>query len=117
MRAALRSLSSFDVDDLSTWVPDSDDWAIGIRILAGPDNGPGEESFDLVACSPSWLAAQARQNGVVDARHHLVLCGFDWPLLSSYIERRVQQCEGATWNDIAERLSRLGYWEFEDYRE
>lgn len=115
MRAALRSLFSFDVDDLSTWVPTSDEWAVSIRIVAGPDDGPGEESFDLMVCSPNWLAAQARRSGIVDVRHHLVLDGFNWRQLSSYIERRVRQCEGATWQDVARQLSRFGYWEFEDY--
>jgi len=37
--------------------------------------------------------------------------------LESYLARRVERCEGRTWEDVAEQLARLGYWEFEDYRE
>ena len=51
-----------------------------------------------------------------DVRHHLLMESFDWPTLSSYIKRRVHECEGATWREVAEKLARLGYWEFEDYR-
>lgn len=106
---------SFDVDDLPSFRPEADEWAIGIRILAGPGDGPGEESFDLTVCSVDWVAAQVRRDGVFDGRHYLVAGGFNWPVLSSYIERRVTSCEGSSWSEVAERLSRLGYWEFEDY--
>ena len=107
---------SFDVQDLASWQPASDEWSIGLRILAGPADGPGEESFDLTVCSVDWLAAQVRREGVVDGRHYLVADGFNWSVLNSYIENRVRQCEGATWREVAERLGRFGYWEFEDYR-
>jgi immunity protein 8 of polymorphic toxin system len=29
---------------------------------------------------------------------------------------RVQEVEADTWSELGERLGRLGYWEFEDYR-
>lgn len=117
MRAVIRSLASVDVDDLDVWAPESESWALGLQLLAGPDDGPGEESFDLTVCSPAWLAERVRRDGVYDGCHHLVADGFDWPMLRAYIERRVQQCRGATWRDVAMQLARLGYWEFEDYEE
>jgi hypothetical protein len=27
----------------------------------------------------------------------------------------VERCGGATWQDVAAKVSRIGYWEFEDY--
>ncbi|MBW9210511.1 immunity 8 family protein [Mumia sp. zg.B21] len=116
MRAAVRSLLSFDVDELHAWAPDSDAWALGLRVVAGPDDGPGEESFDVTVCSVAWLTEQVRRDGVVDGRHHLIVEWFDWRSLRAYIERRVHQCEGATWREVAEKLARFGYWEFEDYQ-
>jgi hypothetical protein len=32
-------------------------------------------------------------------------------------ERRVANCEGDTWQQVALKVGRLGHWEFEDYRE
>lgn len=116
MRAAIRWLGSLDVDDLSAWSPDRESWELGLRILAGPEGGAGEESFDVTVCNLGWLAERVHCDGVVDGRHRLFVERFDWPLLRSYIERRVQQCEGSTWGEVAEKLARLGYWEFEDYR-
>ncbi len=116
MRAAIRSLMSLDVDDLDGWAPQSDAWALGLRVIAGPDDGPGEESFDLTVCNVAWLAERVRRDGVYDGRHHLVVEEYDWPTIRAFLERRVQDCQGATWRDVAGQLARLGYWEFEDYQ-
>lgn len=116
MRAAIRSLMSPDVEDLGGWAPESDSWALGLRILAGPDDGLGEESFDLTVCSVVWLTERVRRDGVYDGRHHLVVEGYDWPKIRAYVERRVERCDGVTWRDVAGKLARLGFWEFEDYR-
>ncbi len=117
MKAALRHIMSFDVPDLAAWTPPTADFAIGIRLLVGPDGEEGEESFDLTVCSPGWLVARVRDECVVDARHHLVVENFDYRLLAGYLERRVEACRGSSWDDVAQQLARLGYWEFEDYRE
>lgn len=116
MRAAVRSLTSFEDEDPENWTPETEAWALGLRLLVGPDDGPGEESFDLTVCSLAWLTERVRGDGVFDGRHHLVVEHFHWPTVRSYVERRVQRCEGATWRDVAEQIARLGYWEFEDYR-
>ncbi len=42
--------------------------------------------------------------------------GFHWQSLLSFLQRRVASFEADTWPELATKLSRLGYWEFEDYR-
>jgi hypothetical protein len=32
------------------------------------------------------------------------------------MRRLVERCSGATWQEIAVKVSRIGYWEFEDYQ-
>lgn len=115
MRASTRSIFSSDIDDTASWSPDSEEWALRVHVVAGPADGPGEESFDLAICSGEWLAEQARRDGIFDPRHHLVVDGFKWPELYAYLQRRVEQCHGDKWEDVAQQLSRLGRWEFEDY--
>jgi len=114
VRADLRVIMSVDVDDVSSYRPDKEVWAIGLRFIAGPADGPGEESFDLTVCSVAWIAARIRENDIFDPRHCLIANGFNWPLLSSYIESRVRTCEGPSWDEVAAQLGRLGRWEFED---
>lgn len=107
---------SLDVDDLAGWAPEGDVWVLALRLLAGPDDGPGEESFDLTVCSVGWIAERIRRDVIFDARHHLIVENYHWPSLRAYVQRRVERCDGATWRDVAEKLARFGYWEFEDYQ-
>ena len=36
--------------------------------------------------------------------------------LERWLGARVQEVEAESWAEIGERLGRLGYWEFEDYK-
>jgi hypothetical protein len=96
-----------------------DAFAFVVRLYVGPSDGPGEESFDLTVCSPEWLATQSRDEGFIDGRHHVIINvdQFDQRHLQRWLEQRVTSVEATTWPEVGERLARLGYWEFEDYRE
>jgi len=72
VRAALKSL---DLDpDPSTLPGDPSEFVLLARMIVGPPDMPGEESFDVTVCSPEWLAKTCREvGGIYDARHHLVV--------------------------------------------
>ena len=112
----MRSVMSFSVANLADWCPKDPDFGLMIRLMIGPACSPGEESFDLVVCTGGWLAKEAALSGPIDARHHLVVGSFEWPTIRAYLESRVEACEGSDWAEVARRLSRIGHWEFEDYR-
>jgi hypothetical protein len=117
MRAVLKSL---DLEpDPSTLPDDPAEFSLLARMIVGPPDTPGEESFDVTVCSPEWLAkALSHVGGIYNARHHLVVNfdDFDQRALRGWLSARVQEVESDTWAEIGERLGRLGYWEFEDYR-
>lgn len=115
MKAELRYLHSPDVDDLKSWTP-LGDFAILVQMMVGPHDGEGEESFDLTLCTPGWLATRVREDWIIDCRHHLVVDAYEYGRIERYLRERVGACEGSTWHEVGERLGRLGYWEFEDYR-
>ena len=116
MRAALKSL---DLEpDPATLSGDPSEFALLARMSIGSPDGPGMESFDITVCTPEWLAKQCvAVGGVYNARHHLVVTleTFDKRSLHRWLEARVEAVQGETWSEVAERLGRLGYWEFEDY--
>lgn len=35
--------------------------------------------------------------------------------LRSFLTRRIESASGDTWQEVAEKVARLGRWEFEDY--
>jgi hypothetical protein len=75
-------------------------------------------AIDITLCTPEWLARACRElGGIYNARHHLVVSSedFDKGTLHAWLAARVQEVQADTWVEIAERLSRLCYWEFEDY--
>ena len=113
MKPVLRRIHSPDVDDLRTYVPPSRAFAVLVQLLVGPSTGSGEESFDLLVCSPSWLALQP---GPIMGCHHLILQEYDYQLLSRFIIEYLEQCEADDWRGVAAKVGRLGRWEYEDYR-
>jgi Immunity protein 8 len=88
-----------------------------VQIMAGPADGPGSESFDVVVCTPSWLGELARRDGPITGRHHLIVDRFDADQVRSYLTAEVEAEEAPSWKALAERIGRIGKWEFEDYAE
>lgn len=117
MRAVLKSL---DLEpDPSTLSGDPAEFSLLARMIVGPSDTPGEESFDLTVCTPELLAtACQRVGGIYNQRHHLAVNfeDFDAHALRAWLEAGVQEVQAESWTEIGERLGRLGYWEFEDYR-
>lgn len=118
MRGSLRRLHSPDVADLSGYHPERpDDFGFLLQILVGPEGGEGEESFDVVVCTPKWLEGQHGPSDVVSGRHHLIVFEYDYDRLAREIERVCESAEGQSWREVALKLSRFAHWEFEDYRD
>lgn len=117
MRAVLKSLD-FEPDPAAL-PDDAAEFALLARIIVGPPDTAGEESFDVTVCTPESLAkACSDAGGIYDPRHHLIVTfeEFDQRSLRAWLSSRVQAVEADTWPEIGERLGRLGFWEFENYR-
>lgn len=116
--ARLKRLHSPDVHDLAAYVPvETTKFGFLLQIMAGPDGDDGEESFDVVVCTPSWLSEQLGANGILIGRHHLLVSRYNYRSLEQFIANYCDNCRGESWRDVAERLGRIGKWEFEDYQE
>lgn len=118
MRAELKRLHSPDVDDLSTYRPKaSDEFCFLLQVIAGPEDLDGEEAFDVVVCTPKWIANNQKRSDLVVGRHYLIVLEYNYERILRFIEDYCSSCEGNSWPEVAERLGRLGKWEFEDYHE
>lgn len=112
MMPQIRSITSSDVQDLSSFRPSSECFAVPVRLLIGP----GEETFDLIVCSVPWIERFLESTPVMDMRHHLVVREFRWDAIRGFIEGAVARCVGDTWADVAQQLSCFALWEYEGYR-
>lgn len=117
IRAQLKRLHSPGVQNLAAYMPDiGDRFGFLLQVLAGPEDSEGEESFDVLVCTPEWLKQGQGHDSMIIGRHYLIVFEYDYERLHSFISRYCADCSGATWREIAEKLGRLGKWEFEDYR-
>ena len=113
----VRRLHSPDVDDLPSHCPEiSDKFSLLLQIMVGPSDSEGEESFDVTVCTPRWISDELLNQGVLIGRHYLIVREYDYQSLERFIERYGAKCSADTWDGVAERLGRLGLWEFEDYQ-
>ena len=115
MKATVRYFHSPDVD-LATYRPDDpSDAGVLIQIIAGPLDGPGEESFDVFVCTLHWLDRRVRTVGPLVGRHYLVVEAFDAPRIQEFLTNEVESSHDETWLELAAKIGRIGKWEFEDY--
>lgn len=118
MRAEIKKIYSIDVDNLKSFEPkDTESFSLNLRIIAGPEGEDGEESFDVEVCTPKWLLQTYGSNEVIIGRHHLIVFEYNYERLMLTIRAFCTSCVGETWKEVAEKLGRLGRWEFEDYKE
>ena len=118
IQAEVKRLHSPDVYDLATYVPeDPENFGFLLQVMIGSVGEDGEESFDVVVCTPSWLSDRILPTKIVLGRHYLLVKQYDYTRLLQFLISFASGCRGATWDEVALRLGRLGMWEFEDYNE
>ena len=116
MKAHLKGIYSTDIPDLSKYVPENnDEFGFPLRLMVGPNTEDGFESFDIMLCTPQWLADQNGQHEVIIGRHYLIVFEYNYERIINRINKFLLQCTGDTWQEVAEKVARLGRWEFEDY--
>lgn len=118
MKAKLKHIHSpdFGADPFEKYIPtDLSNFSVFIQIIVGPADGEGEESFDLVICTPQWLHNEVKAEPIM-GRHYLIVDKFDYKKITKFIENYIQKCEGHSWSELADKIGRIGRWEFEDYQ-
>ena len=115
MRAVIRHFISPDADLQRFFPSDPLDTGIFVQMLIGTTEGDGEESFNLFVCTPQYLTHWHEGPGPIIGRHNLIVQAWDWAEISAFLTDAVESEEADTWEELGERLGRLGHWEFEDY--
>lgn len=116
MKAELKRVHSPDIPDLSSHCFDNgESFCFLLQALVGPEGGNGEESFDIEICTPKWLLENHGKHDVVFGRHRLIVFEYSYNLIINTIEKFIDSCSGNSWEEVAEKIGRLGKWEFEDY--
>lgn len=93
--ARLRFLDSPDADPIEAFAP-SGSFGILVTAMVGPADGPGQESFDFMLCTPDWFASHMKDDIAV-GRHHVFVKQFNYAQLQTFVEDYCAKCSGKSW--------------------
>jgi hypothetical protein len=111
--------------NIDKWQPtDAHDFGILLSAYIGLEESEGSDLFYFMVCTPQWLAREIQRDappfhepGYVYGRHYIFVPEWDFPQVHTILSDLAKQTEGPDWISIAQKLSRFGHWEFEDYRQ
>ena len=115
----LKDFYSTEVEDLENYQPeDPEKFSFDLAILVGPKGEEGAEKFEMEVCTFKWLEETCGEDEVAMSRHRLMVHYYNYKRIIDFIEHYLRtRCSGENWHEVGEKVSRLGYWEFEDYVE
>lgn len=117
MKAKLKRIHSPDVNNLLAYHPiEPDNFGLLLQLMVGPAEGEGEESFDVMVCTPKWLKENHSLSDVVFGRHYLIVFQYEYDRIYRALAQYVDGIEGDDWIEVASKVGRIGKWEFEDYQ-
>jgi hypothetical protein len=117
MKAEIKKLHSPDIDDLKIYHPKNiNSFSFLLQMLVGPKGKEGEESFDITVCTPQWLITNLSEEKVIFGRDFLIVFEYDYQAITNKLTKFVENIEGNDWNELTRQLSKIGRWEFEDYK-
>jgi hypothetical protein len=68
-------------------------------------------------CTPRGLVTLLERDGIGFGRHDIVASSIDPKRVEAPVEDRPRRLDGDSWSDLAGKIGRIGYWDFEDHRE
>jgi len=118
MNAQLTSWYCPDIEDLTNYPPAQlDNFCFLFRVMVGLVGKEGTESFDIQVCTPKWLLSNMKKDEIICGRHFLIVLAYYFEPILNRIRNLIEACTGNDWDEIAEKVSRIGFWEFEDYKD
>lgn len=118
MKAMIKNIFSPDVDMLETYQPEkNDEFSFLLQLIVGPEGEEGEEAFNIEVCTPKWIIASCNPEDIIVGRHRLIVLEYNYERLTHFLTDFCSRCIGDDWHQVVSKVSRLGHWEFEDYRD
>lgn len=115
MNAVVKKIFSTDVNIDSYHPNQSNTFGIWLRIIVSPKDEDGEEIFDVFVCTPEWIKSNTRDSNHRWCRHMLIVFYYNIDVIKSIIQEKIENINANNWNELALKISRYFFWEFEDY--
>ncbi|MBV8513897.1 MAG: hypothetical protein JO260_01230 [Acidobacteria bacterium] len=107
MKAKRRNLHSPDADDLKTFAPlPADDFRFLLQTIVGPEAERGQESLDVIACTPDRLKRRFHTSDIILGHEKIIVLDYHYERLRSFIADSCGNCVADSW-EIANKLAEL----------
>lgn len=117
MIVTIKGISSPDVFDLETFIPEeSDNFCFLLELSVGPKEEKGCEVFGITVCTPMWLITNHTNENALFGRHYLIVFEYNYQLIYDKLLKYISSIVADTWEEAALIIGRIGFWEFEDYQ-
>ena len=116
VRAKVKRIYSPDVEDLRSFASGDNSFRFLLTLFVGPADSEGEESFDVVVCTPEWLLANVKEDEVLFLNPYVLMKAYNYDLLLNKVVGRIEGIFGKDWKEVAEKISAFTHWEFAGYR-
>ncbi len=118
MKAEIKDIHSPDIPDLqSYWPEDDSNFCFYLELSIGPVSENGEEIFGITICTPNWLIDNHQIEDTLFLRHHLLVFEYNYERIMNAVKKRIQTLTANNWDELSEKISKIAYWEFDDYLE
>jgi len=116
MKAKLKRLYSADYD-LSSFYPESEtNFILYLQAFIGPEDEDSSDAFNIAICTPEWLSEHNKYEEVIFGRGYIIVREYDLMVIKTEITKFCENCLGENWVEVAQKVSRIGIWEFEEYK-
>lgn len=117
MKAILKSVNlngPVGFDDF--WPDDGKKFGVWLTLTVGPDDQDGGHLFQVLVCTPDWLKKECSAHQALWGRHMLIISEYDSDLIVQEIINYIDSISETDFWEAAQKISRIGAWEFEDYQ-
>ncbi|WKL57150.1 Imm8 family immunity protein [Asticcacaulis sp. ZE23SCel15] len=115
MRAQLKSLHSPDVDLDSYYPNNADCFSFLLQAFIGPDVEDGEDVFNFIVCTPQWLEVE-KKGEITFGANYIIVTNYNLKDIEEHLKSYAQRCVGDSWVEVANKIAKVGEWEFDNYQ-
>lgn len=117
MRAIVKSIDTASHIAFDTYCPEDETcFGLWLTVQVGQDGEAGGHLYQILVCTPDWIKTEYLHSGAVWGRHMLIVPRYDRERIKSEISQYVEGCTGRDFWELAQKVARIGAWEFEDYQ-
>ena len=117
MKPQLKHIDTNSASSLQELCANSpENFGFWINASIGSDETEGSDDFQFFVCNRGWLEAERKSSSQLPEKYLLVEGGNDSFNLTESLNTFLAECDGTSWTEVVEKISRVGKWEFEGYQ-